>query len=277
MPYALDLVRLATSTLLAHGKQGAPADAIARAILGGYRRGLEAPSPTVLDRKYRWLRKLVVVSASRRRDFWREDRCRASRCRRPPRYRKVLQASMPKPGLELQHRPPRGRCRQPRSAALDRGRRLERRHGGARGQGGGAVGLVPRARRRRRSHPLRRHRRRPLSRARSLVRGGRRHRRAPPVAQQPQDRGRRSGHADAVSERLLAAMGRELAAVHLGVADRRQAILRDLDKRDGDAWLADSAQRWPRPPARLQGLRRPCAQLSSRNLPQATSSGSASA
>ena len=37
-------------------------------------------------------------------------------------------------------------------------------------------------------------------------------------------------------------MGRELAAVHLGVADRRQAILRDLDTRDGNGWLADSAQ-----------------------------------
>src|SRR3954449_3129651 len=49
MPYALDLVRLATSTLLAHGKQGAPADAISRAILSGYRRGLEDPCAIVLD------------------------------------------------------------------------------------------------------------------------------------------------------------------------------------------------------------------------------------
>src|SRR5205809_6794101 len=47
MPYTLDLVRLATSALLAHGKQGAPADAIARAILSGYRRGLEDPSAIV--------------------------------------------------------------------------------------------------------------------------------------------------------------------------------------------------------------------------------------
>jgi hypothetical protein len=46
-----------------------------------------------------------------------------------------------------------------------------------------------------------------------------------------------------VSDRLLASMGRELAAVHLGVADRRRAIIRDLDKRAGDAWLADCATR----------------------------------
>jgi hypothetical protein len=46
-----------------------------------------------------------------------------------------------------------------------------------------------------------------------------------------------------VSDRLLASMGRELAAVHLGVADRRRAIVRDLDKRDGNAWLADCASR----------------------------------
>ena len=58
-----------------------------------------------------------------------------------------------------------------------------------------------------------------------------------------------------LSERLLAAMGRELAAVHLGVADRSQAILRDLDKRDGDDWLADSARADGQShPRRLQGL-----------------------
>jgi hypothetical protein len=44
-----------------------------------------------------------------------------------------------------------------------------------------------------------------------------------------------------VSDRLLASMGRELAAVQLGVTDRRRLIVRDLDKRSGDAWLADSA------------------------------------
>jgi hypothetical protein len=45
-----------------------------------------------------------------------------------------------------------------------------------------------------------------------------------------------------LTERLLLAMGRELAAVHLGVADRSRAILRHLDKRAGDAWLAKAAQ-----------------------------------
>jgi hypothetical protein len=72
MPFALDLVRLATSALLAHGKRGAPASAIAHAVLRGYRLGLDAPCPTVLDRRNRWLHKLLVVSNSRRREFWRD-------------------------------------------------------------------------------------------------------------------------------------------------------------------------------------------------------------
>ncbi len=102
MPYALDLVRLATSTLLAHGKTGAPVETIAGAILRGYRRGLGAPSPTVLDRKNRWLHKLVAVSTTRRRDFWRDLDADVAGAGRPqPRYRKALQASMPEPGLEL--------------------------------------------------------------------------------------------------------------------------------------------------------------------------------
>ena len=44
-----------------------------------------------------------------------------------------------------------------------------------------------------------------------------------------------------LSGRLLQAMGRELASVHLGVSDRRRALLRDLDRRES-GWLAASAQ-----------------------------------
>ena len=44
-----------------------------------------------------------------------------------------------------------------------------------------------------------------------------------------------------LSGKLLQAMGRELASVHLGVRDQRRAILRDLDKRQA-GWLAESAR-----------------------------------
>src|SRR6478609_3956341 len=62
MPFAIDLVRLATSALLARPDRAMTAGEICRAILGGYRRGLEAPNAIVLDRDWAWLRELVVVS-----------------------------------------------------------------------------------------------------------------------------------------------------------------------------------------------------------------------
>jgi hypothetical protein len=44
-----------------------------------------------------------------------------------------------------------------------------------------------------------------------------------------------------ISAHRLRMMGRELANVHLGVTDRRRAILRDLDRREA-GWLAQSAR-----------------------------------
>jgi hypothetical protein len=44
-----------------------------------------------------------------------------------------------------------------------------------------------------------------------------------------------------LTAKLLQAMGRELASVHLGARDRRRAILRDLDRRE-KGWLAASTR-----------------------------------
>ena len=71
MPYALDLVRLATSAILAGGSS-AKADDIASAIIKGYSRGLDAPRPVVLDRDYEWLRELAVVPDKERKKFWKK-------------------------------------------------------------------------------------------------------------------------------------------------------------------------------------------------------------
>ena len=242
MPYALDLVRLATSALLAHGKRGAPASTIARAILRGYRQGLAEPSPTVLDRKYRWLHKLVVVSNDRRREFWQEiDADAAKAGKAPPRYRKALQASMPAPGLDLcigRRRAGLGSLGRPRWVAV------------ANWKGGPVVreakALVA-------SGWYRAH-----NTANARIRCGDiacgQHRAPDPwyavasgiVVRRLSPNNRKIEADDpamqTLSERLLVAMARELAAVHLGVADRSRAILRDLDKRHGDGWLADSAQ-----------------------------------
>ena len=96
MPYVLDLIRLATSALVARKGLGATPEAICSAILQGYREGLKAPQPVVLDRDRQWLRELVVVSEKRRAKFWKKiEKVKAERA--PPRYREALAAAMPEP------------------------------------------------------------------------------------------------------------------------------------------------------------------------------------
>jgi hypothetical protein len=55
MPYVLDLVRLAASALLGSGRRRITDEEICAAILNGYRQGLHAPQPVVLDRDKLWL------------------------------------------------------------------------------------------------------------------------------------------------------------------------------------------------------------------------------
>lgn len=71
MPYALDLLRLSTSALLA-GQGGASAREICRTLLEGYERGLRVPQPIVLERDWQWLRQAVVVSEEVRAKFWKK-------------------------------------------------------------------------------------------------------------------------------------------------------------------------------------------------------------
>ena len=71
MPYVHDIVRLATSAVLA-GATGITRQAICEAILAGYQQGLKDPRPIVLDREYEELRKVAVVSESERKDFWKK-------------------------------------------------------------------------------------------------------------------------------------------------------------------------------------------------------------
>ncbi len=59
-----------------------------------------------------------------------------------------------------------------------------------------------------------------------------------------------------LSAKLLQAMGRELASVHLGVRDRRRAILRDLDRRPGRVVGGECARHGAGDAARLRRLRR---------------------
>lgn len=74
MPYALDLVRLAASAILARGDGGPSVRMIGETILAGYRRGLENPLPVILERDHKWLRKALLLPNPERREFWEKYR-----------------------------------------------------------------------------------------------------------------------------------------------------------------------------------------------------------
>ena len=72
MPYAIDLVRLATSAVLAREDANTDPAPLCETILAGYSAGLENPMPFVLDRDQMWLRALVEVKDTARDEFWKE-------------------------------------------------------------------------------------------------------------------------------------------------------------------------------------------------------------
>ncbi|WP_395397469.1 DUF2252 family protein [Novosphingobium sp. BL-8A] len=69
MPYALDLVRLGASALLARPAE-VGASELCDALVEGYIDGLDEPKPVVLEKDYAWLRSALVLSESERADFW---------------------------------------------------------------------------------------------------------------------------------------------------------------------------------------------------------------
>lgn len=101
MPFTLDLVRLAASALLgSDGRKRTAAD-VSAAILAGYRQGLDAPRPIILDREWHWLRNAVVVPEERRSKFWKELDAVVFEPA-PPRFRRALQRVMPEGSSRLQ-------------------------------------------------------------------------------------------------------------------------------------------------------------------------------
>lgn len=70
-PYPFDLVRLAASGRLAPNPLLTYRDA-ARAILIGYRRGLDHPRSILLDEQETWMRPFVTLSNKSRAGFWKE-------------------------------------------------------------------------------------------------------------------------------------------------------------------------------------------------------------
>lgn len=100
MPYVLDLVRLAASAVLGRTGDSMTAEEICAAILLGYRQGLQAPKPIVLDRDNQWLRDLVVVPEKQRTKFW--AKLAATKAKPvPARYRQALAGAMPEASLAV--------------------------------------------------------------------------------------------------------------------------------------------------------------------------------
>ncbi len=70
MPYTLDLVRLATSALIALDDRALSADDVAEAILDGYQKGLAGGHPFVLEEDHGWLRDLALGELRNPERFW---------------------------------------------------------------------------------------------------------------------------------------------------------------------------------------------------------------
>jgi hypothetical protein len=103
-PYTMDLVRLATSALVA--ARGAhlamrPQDAVS-AILRGYVKSLQVGGrPFVLAEEHDWLRRIAESKLRDPVQFWRKmDRLPTVKGNVPKSARKVLESLLPEPGLK---------------------------------------------------------------------------------------------------------------------------------------------------------------------------------
>jgi hypothetical protein len=241
MPYALDLVRLAASALLARAAGGATADEICSAILGGYRRGLANPTPIILERDYKWLRDAVMLSNPERRKFW-EKFHQLPPAEVPPasKYLEALKDCLPDPSIPFVARPRSagtGSLGRPRFVAY-----VDWRGGPVLRE---AKALIQSA------WCLRHDPSDKTIRAGVIAAGANRSpdpkyevtngvlvRRLSPNSRKIEV----DGDADILlSADMLDLMGFEIANCHTGDRARVPAISQDLDKRSGD-WLSDSAK-----------------------------------
>ena len=103
MPYAIDLVRLATSAILARGAGGlaiAP-DAACAAILAGYAKGLAAGKAFVLEEDHPRLRQWAMGAERDPVRFWQKAAAWRPLRAVPPRVRKMVVGEMPEGAARL--------------------------------------------------------------------------------------------------------------------------------------------------------------------------------
>jgi hypothetical protein len=241
MPYVLDLVRLGVSAAL-----GCPHldtdEHICTHILKGYTRGLAKPHAIILDQDYAWLRKLTVVSNTERANFWEKiDALAPCKAAAPKTYIKVLRAALPDPKIKMnvtRRTAGAGSLGRPRWVGVgDWNGGLVVREGKA---------IVPsawtriggRGSKKLRCYDIATGRYRAPDPWYDLT-GGIVVRRLSPNNRKLEAEIQAS---ELVSARMLRAMGRDLAAIHLGAADRHTAIEHDLGKRKRN-WLVAEVER----------------------------------
>ncbi|HEY0223202.1 MAG TPA: DUF2252 family protein [Pseudolabrys sp.] len=248
MPYILDLVRLATSAALASTPDQLSLKAICSNVFEGYEHGVESPEAFVLDRQHMWLRKRFVVGEAERAKFWQkveneylELLAKKDPEQPPARWLKAFTEALPEPSATLgfwRHTAGTGSLGRPRwlgygtwhgGPLLREGKALvpsgwTRVHGG-----GGRQRLNDIAGGRFRSpDPW------------YAASGNLLMRRLSPNNRKINVADRRDA-AQLLHPDLLWAMGRDLAAIHLGVRDRRESLKKDLAKRK-QRWFRTSVE-----------------------------------
>jgi len=238
MPYILDLVRLATSATLAAAPSQISLKTICTSLLEGYARGLEAPEAFVLDRDHLWLRSRFVVDEAARTKFWQKiekqyrDTLAEKRPERPPtHWLKLFAGALPEPSIKLTYwrrSAGTGSLGRPRwlGYAMWRGGPLLREgkalvpSGWTRAHGGGTQIFLDEI---------------AFGRYRTpdpwyAATGNLLMRRLSPNNRKISAENRRDA-ARLLHPDLLWCMGRELAAIHLGAHNRRDALRKDLETR----------------------------------------------
>ncbi|HZD90035.1 MAG TPA: DUF2252 family protein [Pseudolabrys sp.] len=242
MPYILDLIRLAASAALAPKAAQLPLASVCEHLHAGYARGLERPEACVLDRRHLWLRERLVVDEKARSKFWRkideqhEIRRKRRKPEQPPQACLDLFAlALPEP-VELaywRHTAGTGSLGRPRWLGYGhwRGGPLLRE----------AKALVP-------SGWVRAHGGSPTLRLNEIAGGVFRapdpwyRAKGPLLIRRLSPNNRklviesRPDVQQLMHPHLLEAMGRDLAAVHLATAGRRDAVHADFKRRKARWW-----------------------------------------
>jgi hypothetical protein len=241
MPYAVDLVRLATSAVLAADAESLRVQDMCEPILEGYEKGLTSPRAVVLDQKYEWLREAVEVKDKARREFWDDMDALEPAAKDPlPRYVKALTAALPEHDIDVRIRPRQagaGSLGRPRWVAIGewRGAPVVRE----------AKVLVPSAWNRINGRGF-------AIRWNEIASGS--YRAADPwyrltdniVVRRLSPNNRKIEAKDEdrtilLKPKMLRVMARELASIHLGSIDRSRLITKDLARRK-KRWLAEATE-----------------------------------